>query len=181
MFRFSLTAFECNKDCDCSTRVFTPVCGPDSKSYFSPCTAGCSIFNSRNQTFENCSCFNGGFASKGYCSKDKKDCANLYPYLGIVLLGAFVSSTSRTANSLVSFRTVDPADKGVVMGIASSAMAIFGLFKLNSSPDTYHYYFLAFIPYPLIFGYLVDSACLVWDLRQVLIYNLNILTKLIFL
>jgi len=40
---------ECGKQCDCGTRVFTPICGPDSKTtYFSPCYAGCKAYNEAN-------------------------------------------------------------------------------------------------------------------------------------
>ena len=47
-FRFSLQT-GCNQNCDCSTRVYTPICGPDSKTtYFSPCYAGCSQYNPLN-------------------------------------------------------------------------------------------------------------------------------------
>ena len=105
------------------------------------------VFSFPLQTFESCSCFSsGGTASKGYCPADIAGCNNLFNYLLIVLAGAIVSSTSRTANSLISFRSVDKADKGITIGIASAAMAIF-----------------AFIPYPIIFGSIVDSACLIWE------------------
>ncbi|XP_035215737.1 solute carrier organic anion transporter family member 74D-like isoform X1 [Stegodyphus dumicola] len=37
---------ECNADCLCTTKTYTPICGPDGKStYFSPCYAGCSSYN----------------------------------------------------------------------------------------------------------------------------------------
>ncbi|KAJ6218400.1 hypothetical protein RDWZM_009557 [Blomia tropicalis] len=142
---FSLSS-SCAQNCDCSTRIYSPLCGSDSKTtYFSPCFAGCSSYNPLNSTFENCSCFDGA-GSKGFCKQDIDSCQNLFKYLIIVLCGAIVSSTARTANSLISFRTVEPIDKGFTMGIGSSLMAIF-----------------AFIPYPIIFGSIVDSSCLVWE------------------
>lgn len=39
----------CNAACDCSTSVFTPICGPDqTTTYFSPCHAGCRSFSLAN-------------------------------------------------------------------------------------------------------------------------------------
>ena len=32
----------CNMDCQCTTSLYEPVCGPDGVQYFSPCHAGCS-------------------------------------------------------------------------------------------------------------------------------------------
>ena len=77
------------------------------------------------QTFGNCNCFEGT-ASSGYCKKNSENCPNLYKYLLTILVGGIVSSTARTANSLISFRSVDPMDKGFTMGAASSMLAIFG-------------------------------------------------------
>lgn len=45
---FSLS-LGCNGGCDCTTRAYSPACGPDGKTtYFSPCHGGCSVFNEAN-------------------------------------------------------------------------------------------------------------------------------------
>lgn len=44
------------------------------------------------------------------------------------------------------FRAVDQEDKSFAMGIMGTIFAVF-----------------AFIPYPLIFGALIDSTCLIWE------------------
>jgi len=82
--------------------------------------------------------------SKGYCAVDA--CDKLIPYLLNLLLGGIVTATAITANSLVSFRTVEPMDKGFTVGCMATLMSIF-----------------AFIPYPIIFGSIVESTCLVWE------------------
>lgn len=39
----------CNAQCQCSSGGFTPICGPDGRTtFFSPCHAGCSSFNSHS-------------------------------------------------------------------------------------------------------------------------------------
>lgn len=82
-----------------------------------------------NQTLTDCSCVNdvNSQATIGYCQSDVDNCTNLFTYLIVVLCGAIVSSTARTANALISFRSVEPMDKGFTMGAASSFMAILGL------------------------------------------------------
>nr|XP_042910036.1 solute carrier organic anion transporter family member 74D-like [Parasteatoda tepidariorum] len=57
-----------------------------------------------------------------------------------------MSSTTGVASALVFLRCVDPADKSAALGALSGVYSI-----------------LAFIPYPILFGALSDSCCLVWE------------------
>lgn len=144
---------ECNADCMCTTKVYTPVCGPDGKStYFSPCFAGCTGYNKtgKKEVFTDCKCvhdeageFTTGDANKSYCGFE---CQWLITFVVILSLGKLLSSTARVANALVTLRCVDPEDKSIALG------ALSGVFSL-----------LAFIPYPLIYGALTDASCLVWE------------------
>ncbi|KAJ6218645.1 hypothetical protein RDWZM_009802 [Blomia tropicalis] len=53
---FSLQS-SCNSHCECTTRIFTPICDTKTETtYFSPCHAGCNSFDAINGTFSNCSC-----------------------------------------------------------------------------------------------------------------------------
>ncbi|XP_067138889.1 solute carrier organic anion transporter family member 74D-like [Centruroides vittatus] len=144
---------ECNSGCGCTKRIFEPVCSMDGKStYFSPCFAGCTGLNdtSGNDLFNNCSCiFNGTgdtFTTDvigGYCPLD---CNMFLPYMIVLSLSKFMASTSRVGNSLILLRCVNPQDKSMALGTIGAALSAF-----------------AFIPYPLIFGAITDSACIVWE------------------
>lgn len=79
----------------------------------------------------------------GYCPME---CNSFTKYIVFLSIAKFISSTSRTGNYLVRFRCVEERDKSFAMGIA---MTVFGTFGS--------------IPYPLIFGAIADSACLIWE------------------
>ncbi|GIY61150.1 solute carrier organic anion transporter family member 2A1 [Caerostris extrusa] len=143
----------CNTDCLCTTKVYTPVCGPGGEtSYFSPCYAGCTGYNKTDGTeiFTDCKCLHNNLgesiiseASKSFCGFE---CHWLITFIVVLSLGKLISSTARVANALVTLRCVDPEDKSLALG------ALSGVFSL-----------LAFIPYPLIYGALTDASCLVWE------------------
>ncbi|CAG2122632.1 unnamed protein product, partial [Medioppia subpectinata] len=57
--QFLLSA-RCNMGCDCTTSVFTPICGSDkSTTYFSPCYAGCHTIDRVAKKVSGCSCIKG--------------------------------------------------------------------------------------------------------------------------
>ncbi|GFT65172.1 solute carrier organic anion transporter family member 4C1 [Nephila pilipes] len=100
---------ECNVDCLCTTKVYTPVCGPDGRStYFSPCYAGCSGYNKTDgkEVFTDCKCVHNdvgeimtGDSSKSYCGFE---CQWLITFVVVLSLGKLISSTARVANALVT-------------------------------------------------------------------------------
>ncbi|XP_054158013.1 solute carrier organic anion transporter family member 74D-like [Oppia nitens] len=139
----------CNHDCGCSTRVYQPICSSDGlNAYFSPCYAGCKTVDTTTDpiTYGDCNCIRNTLsntATSGYCPTD----CNQFPLFIILLtMASLCSSTIRTGNTLITLRCVDPQDKSFAMGIIGSFFAVF-----------------AFIPYPLIFGAIIDSTCLVWE------------------
>lgn len=153
----------CNTDCSCSRRVLQPYCSSDGKTnYFSPCFAGCrsSPLFLLNQTLDNCACestlssvtsainlspslSSSSSLKRGPCPVE---CDNFTKYITFLSIGKFISSTSRTGNFIVRFRSVEERDKSFAMGIG---MTIFGTFGS--------------IPYPLIFGAVADAACTIWE------------------
>ncbi|KAH7637101.1 solute carrier organic anion transporter family member 5a1-like protein [Dermatophagoides farinae] len=147
----STNNFQCNQNCDCSVEVYQPVCNLESNmNYFSPCFAGCkeAIISDQGSgilTFHNCSCASStsSIVTSGLC---QNDCNRFPMYITLIAISNTIASLSRTGDTLLTLRAVDQEDKSFAMGIMGTIFAVF-----------------AFIPYPLIFGALIDSTCLIWE------------------
>lgn len=100
--------------------------------------------------YTNCSCVpappvtvrnvtqDGGFATGGPCAVDCKH--KFYLFLAVICLLQFSGATGRASNFLVAIRCVKEVDKTVSMALG---ITIVGLF--------------AFIPSPLLFGYIIGN------------------------
>ncbi|XP_054166759.1 solute carrier organic anion transporter family member 74D-like [Oppia nitens] len=139
----------CNTNCHCTTKSFQPVCSSNGKyNYFSPCFAGCTeqlpSDKSNKKTFANCKCdqFGYGQVSDGYCPTD---CNQFTSYVTVFAIVGIIASTAKTSDTLLALRCVDPEDKNFAIGLSGAFVAIF-----------------AFIPYPIVFGAITDSACKIW-------------------
>ncbi|XP_067138901.1 solute carrier organic anion transporter family member 74D-like [Centruroides vittatus] len=139
----------CNSNCECTLATFQPVCGTDSLStYFSPCFAGCT--ESNDTLYSNCQCvhdekqnFTLSTAVSEYC---KQNCQKLIPYIVTFSLLCVISSVNSVGFSLLLFRAIDPKDKSLALGLGEAILSIF-----------------VFIPNPLIYGAITDTACMVWE------------------
>ncbi|XP_054713403.1 solute carrier organic anion transporter family member 1A1-like [Uloborus diversus] len=148
----------CNTNCNCTTSAFTPVCGPDGKTtYFSPCFAGCegtlhsALPYQKEQIFTNCSCVRDPTreqmvtATEGICIVE--NCwSQALAYIITMPIFSGITSLLRVAHTMILLRSINPEDKSVALGTFETFISLFG-----------------FIPYPVTFGALVDSACLVWE------------------
>ena len=161
---------------------FRPTCSTDGVTLFlSPCHAGClssrkeKIDNEEKTIFSNCSCAREvaeaqnktlspmwaeklGLTSplgstealvvdgavQGYCQLD--NCESMY-YLTIAIFAtlSLLGSTGRVGGTIISLRAVEPRDKPASLVILVSLLSLF-----------------AFFPSPIIYGAMLDSACLVW-------------------
>uniref|UniRef100_A0A1I8PJB5 Solute carrier organic anion transporter family member n=1 Tax=Stomoxys calcitrans TaxID=35570 RepID=A0A1I8PJB5_STOCA len=141
--------------CSCDKEQFAPICGIDGKIYISACHAGCSTagkYGSDNHTvYSNCSCIPDEFqsfgntayeASSGYCDSN---CKNFIIFIIIFALCVFMHSTCEVGSMLLVMRCTHPKDKAMAMGVIQSAIGLFGN-----------------VPCPIIYGAVVDSACLIW-------------------
>ncbi|XP_014208402.1 solute carrier organic anion transporter family member 3A1-like [Copidosoma floridanum] len=150
----------CDTTCECDQNKFSPICGVDGKTYFSACHAGCSnytVSDGRVVNFTDCQCIGAGAANQslrlpaampgtaktGYCPLD---CNNFYIYVGLFSLFVFIHSTSEVGSMLLILRCVDPRDKAMALGLIQFAIGLFGN-----------------VPCPVVYGAVVDSACLVWE------------------
>uniref|UniRef100_A0A4D5RP95 Putative solute carrier organic anion transporter family member 4c1-like protein n=1 Tax=Ixodes scapularis TaxID=6945 RepID=A0A4D5RP95_IXOSC len=143
----------CNQNCSCATEVFHPIC-EGKTTYFSPCFAGCFTkgMNGTAQrgSYDNCNCVDAfdddGLARRatdGFC---KSDCPFLAFYIMLLCIAYGFSFSTKTAQILIPLRCVKKEDKAFTLGFAEGVLALF-----------------SFLPYPLVYGSLVDSTCVVWE------------------
>ncbi|XP_037720035.1 solute carrier organic anion transporter family member 74D [Drosophila subpulchrella] len=133
-------------NCTCDKENFAPICA-DGKMYISACHAGCSSSSLRpsdNRTlYSDCACIpDAPEAVNGYCDND---CKNFIYFILIFAICVFMHSTSEVGSMLLVMRCTHPKDKAMAMGVIQSAIGLFGN-----------------VPCPIIYGAVVDSACLIW-------------------
>ncbi|XP_068141904.1 solute carrier organic anion transporter family member 74D [Drosophila tropicalis] len=133
-------------NCTCDKENFAPICA-DGKMYISACHAGCSSSSLRasdNRTlYSDCACIpDVAEAVNGYCDNN---CKNFIYFILIFAICVFMHSTSEVGSMLLVMRCTHPKDKAMAMGVIQSAIGLFGN-----------------VPCPIIYGAVVDSACLIW-------------------
>ncbi|XP_064619555.1 uncharacterized protein LOC135482995 [Lineus longissimus] len=134
----------CNRQCDCGIDYFSPVCGSDDITYYSPCHAGCSDFNSTiSQTaFQNCSCIPDGGARKGSC---RKGCGMLIPFAAVLFAAALLNGLGMMPGVMLLLRSTEDQDKSLALGFLMFLFSIVG------------------IPAPIVFGSIIDGTCMFQD------------------
>ncbi|XP_054164680.1 solute carrier organic anion transporter family member 74D-like [Oppia nitens] len=142
----------CKSNCSCQSMSFHPICGADNFThYYSPCFAGCttnSLIKSDNGSdlYAECECFDNQVATDGYCDPN---CGNNFEILIIIItVAGIVGSTSRIGSRFIGFRIVDDIDKSFSLAFVCTVLAIF-----------------VHIPYPIVYGAIVNSACMVWETK----------------
>ncbi|XP_076456638.1 solute carrier organic anion transporter family member 5A1-like [Babylonia areolata] len=164
IFEANLTS-QCNQNCDCSPNHLEPICGINGITYFSPCHAGCTVASdltqpgqSRFLNYSGCSCIMdqisvGGsheviispLATSGPC---KSQCERLLPFLILLVGMTFCVAGTQMPLLMVTLRSVGKEEKAFALGLQYVVMRLF-----------------AYVPAPIYFGNVIDSACLLWSRR----------------
>lgn len=141
------TQMTCDGICNCKPGEFAPICTSEGVTYLSPCLAGCTdVFGDsyENHTYESCLCLAPNVtATNGFCPLK---CNSLIPYIAIFAVFVVIHSTSEVGAMLLTLRCVEPKDKAMALGLITFAIGLFGN-----------------VPCPIIYGAVVDSACLFWE------------------
>ncbi|CAG5056899.1 unnamed protein product [Parnassius apollo] len=121
---------QCSQTCGCDIErlEILPVCVADQMiTYMSPCHAGCSGVETIGgiQVYKNCTCAPlTGRATRGSCSDYScRGIFGLHELLYTVMLS--ISALAIQAHGMVMLRSVDSRDKSVLVGMISSAIALF--------------------------------------------------------
>ncbi|XP_064086298.1 solute carrier organic anion transporter family member 74D-like isoform X1 [Macrobrachium nipponense] len=143
--------FPCERKCgNCDNNLYAPVCDSEKKTHFSACHLGCRNATigagSNRLLFSDCECLaEGATAELRLC---ELNCSNFVWYVIIFSFFVLIHSTSEVGGMLVTLRCVDPKDKAMALGLISVAIGLFGN-----------------VPCPIIYGSVVDSACIQWKVR----------------
>ncbi|GMR46731.1 hypothetical protein PMAYCL1PPCAC_16926, partial [Pristionchus mayeri] len=136
----------CSADCACDGAKLYPVCDESGTPFFSPCYAGCREANKRgpNIEFSSCSCAAGSRVAKDMCMQSCTPAT--VAFFITVVLGAFAGGLGVVPALLILIRAVPPATRSAALGLKGFLMALFGS-----------------LPSPMIYGFIVDSSCLIWE------------------
>ena len=135
---------ECNMNMSCSTSSFDPICGSDGLMYLSPCLAGCQHIHQVSNNFSDCRCIIGdATASRQLCDNN---CGYFIPFMLVTLIIFFLTFWINTPSTVALIRSVETHEKSVALGFQRLLVGLFGG-----------------VPGPILFGYFIDSYCLLWN------------------
>lgn len=143
----------CNRECNCTdSAIFSPVCSQEgSILFYSSCHAGCKRVKYLDDVklFANCSCVQDALhndklheAKGGPCSNPDCNFSWILNQCFTVLTAAMVG-TRLVGNFILTFRSVQPKDKSLAVGLE---LTLVGL--------------IAYIPGNLLYRLMADSSCL---------------------
>ncbi|XP_060075606.1 solute carrier organic anion transporter family member 4A1-like [Ylistrum balloti] len=150
-FLGSFRSDSCYQNCSCTQADnYNPVCGVDGITFYSPCYAGCYNIDKTTSpwSYRNCSCVEAVGsavfeAQQGTC---ESTCTLLSPFL--ILSTIFVLTKFMVAIPALTatLRCVPHKQRAFSLGIQWTVSRCLG-----------------FIPGPIVFGKLIDLACLLWQ------------------
>ncbi|XP_077318460.1 solute carrier organic anion transporter family member 4C1 [Lithobates pipiens] len=153
----------CNSNCSCARSFYDPVCGVDGVQYFSSCYAGClstEVSSDGTKIFTNCSCvgdpsektlkgtlrLNAFEALPGKCDSTCKNLILFMVFFFFVVVTTFMTATPMT---MAILRCVPDKQRSFALGVQWSLIRLLGS-----------------IPGPILFGVVIDSSCILWNLNE---------------
>ncbi|XP_075748066.1 solute carrier organic anion transporter family member 4A1 [Rhipicephalus microplus] len=145
----------CNAQCKCSEILYSPICGVDNVTYFSPCFAGCrkEIVTAGTVLYTDCGCIQAKEQRAGVqapVQAELKRCQTACDRLTIFSVGLFLVLFGTFLNSApglsASIRVVGDTAKPLALGLQWVSVRLFGT-----------------IMAPIIFGMIIDRSCLTWQ------------------
>lgn len=100
-----------------------------------------------NNTFTDCSCISTDPYVEIELGACAKDCTStLIPYLVVIFVITMVTCCAQTPAIFVTLRCVNEDERPIAMGCQYLLLRL-----------------IAYIPTPMYFGRMIDSACMIWD------------------
>ncbi|XP_064465974.1 solute carrier organic anion transporter family member 4A1-like isoform X2 [Ornithodoros turicata] len=150
---------QCNEKCDCNEMLYSPICGKDNVTYYSPCFAGChkEHFVHGSVLFSECSCIttkdpkdhlstDASVKVEAELTRCQTTCNLVIPFaigLFLALFGTFFNSSPGLSATI---RCVGESSKTVALGLQWVSVRLFGT-----------------IVAPIAFGFIIDRSCLKWQ------------------
>ncbi|XP_037518161.1 solute carrier organic anion transporter family member 4A1 [Rhipicephalus sanguineus] len=145
----------CNAQCKCSELLYSPICGVDNVTYFSPCFAGCrqEMIAAGTVLYTDCECIHSKEQRTGMqapVQAELKRCQTACDRLPIFSVGLFLVLFGTFLNSApglsASIRVVGDTAKPLALGLQWVSVRLFGT-----------------IMAPILFGMIIDRSCLTWQ------------------
>ncbi|ODM99427.1 Solute carrier organic anion transporter family member 1C1 [Orchesella cincta] len=133
----------CNSECSCDNSMDPQMVCHEGVTYYSPCHAGCSV----NMT--QCSCAGGASVTPGRCVDSPAPCKTLVPFMIVLFFMTGTVAVTQMPLLMIVLRSVTPEERSFALGMQFVIFRIFG-----------------YIPSPIIFGNVIDSACLLWKVKR---------------
>ncbi|KAE8635702.1 hypothetical protein XENTR_v10002710 [Xenopus tropicalis] len=148
----------CNSNCSCARFFYDPVCGSDGVQYFSSCYAGCTSveYNDKGKIYGNCSCiashtgeFGVNVTSQAEQGKCEAKCNNLITFMVFFFFVVVATFMTATPITMAILRCVPDKQRSFALGVQWSLIRLLGS-----------------IPGPIVFGVVIDSSCILWNINE---------------
>ncbi|XP_016905153.1 solute carrier organic anion transporter family member 4A1 isoform X2 [Apis cerana] len=148
----------CNNGCGCSRSEFSPICGVDGITYYSPCHAGCYQGMRLNnvEIYTDCTCIRAPpmnlttadsvISYEAINTTCSTSCSYLWPFIALAFCNMFITFLCTMPALSATLRVVRDDQRSFALGIQWIKVRILGT-----------------IPAPMVFGALIDETCILWN------------------